>query len=143
MVEEPYSLLEEEGFVFATPPALEDYEAQLERSLECMKMPGRDILFDRCPADFVAYALSHEDAPMFDMDAWMPRVRSALQGLDLVVFVPLDDGVGRRIREDRILRRAVDERLREILVDDLFATGILEVRGALANRVQQVLERVR
>src|SRR5215510_1349973 len=57
-VEEPYFLLEEEGFVFAAPPALEDYEAQLERSFECMKMPGRDILFDRCPADFIAYALS-------------------------------------------------------------------------------------
>ena len=71
-VEEPYVLLEEEGYSFATPPTLEDYEAQLERSLECMKLPGRDILFDRCPADFLGYALSHEDTSMFEIEVRRP-----------------------------------------------------------------------
>ena len=82
---------------------------------------------------------------MFEIDVWMPRVKLALQTLDFVVFVPLDDGVGRQLREDQDLRRAVDERLQEILVDDRFGTGIevLEVRGSLANRVQQVLARLR
>jgi len=32
-IPEPYELLEEEGYDFAQPPALEDYVRQLERSI--------------------------------------------------------------------------------------------------------------
>jgi len=143
-VEEPYFLLEEEGYSFATPPTLEDYEAQLERSLECMKLPGRDILFDRCPVDFLGYAMSHENASMFDIEEWLPRVRSAVRTLQLVVFVPLNQGVGKRIHEERRWRLAVDERLQEILVENALGIGVevLEVRGSLEERIRQVLDRV-
>lgn len=49
-VDEPYALLEEEGYECPEVPALEDFEAQLERSLAALEGGKRDVLFDRCPA---------------------------------------------------------------------------------------------
>jgi hypothetical protein len=34
--------------------------------------------------------LAHEDRDAFDLDAWLPRVRSALQKLDLIVLVGIE-----------------------------------------------------
>jgi hypothetical protein len=93
------------------------------------------VLFDRCPADFLAYISVHEDADLFDFDAWFPRVRAAVQTLDLIVFLPIE--ARNRIvlspsdRDDT--RAIVDEQLREILLEDPFelAVEILEVEAIL------------
>ena len=53
-VEEPYDLLQAEGYDFAEMPALEDFERQLERSIELAMEDKPDRLFDRCPADMLA-----------------------------------------------------------------------------------------
>src|SRR5689334_13113983 len=87
-IDEPYYLLEEDGYEFAASPSVEDFEAQLERSLETLAEAGADALFDRCPADILGYLFTHEDAASFDADDWLDRTRRAMQTLDLVVFVP-------------------------------------------------------
>src|SRR4051812_25174311 len=84
-VEEPYFLLEEEGHEFADPPSIEDFELQLERSITCLDERELNVIFDRCPADLLGYLLSHPDADAFELDAWLPRVRSAIETLDLIV----------------------------------------------------------
>src|ERR1041384_2990821 len=61
-VDEPYYLLEEDGYEAAEVPTIEDFEAQLVRSFAALGEPGRDVLFDRCPVDVLAYLLEHEDA---------------------------------------------------------------------------------
>ena len=56
--EEPYFLLEEEGHDFSDPPSVEDFETQMEYSVDLIISSPQDSLFDRCPIDFFAYALA-------------------------------------------------------------------------------------
>ncbi|MBU8893983.1 ATP-binding protein [Corallococcus sp. M34] len=141
-VEEPYAQMEEEGYAFALPPTVEDFEAQLARSLNDVAEAGPDVVFDRCPVDFLGYALAHEDADAFALESWLPRVREALQTLDLVVLVGIE--APDRIRlpaSEKAPRRAVDEKMKELLLEDPYGFGVevLEVEGAPMERAKQVL----
>ncbi len=148
IVDEPYHLMEEEGYEFAHPPSLEDFEAQLERSIQELGREDDDVLFERCPADFLGYIALHEDAGFFDEDEWLPRVRAALETLDLVVFVPIEsrDRIAVSSSDDEgASREAVDQKLQEILLDDAFELDVevLEVEGDPESRARAVLRRVR
>ncbi|MBJ6764503.1 AAA family ATPase [Myxococcaceae bacterium JPH2] len=141
-VEEPYAQMEEEGYVFALPPTVEDFEAQLSRSLSDLSEAGHDVVFDRCPVDFLGYLLAHEDADAFELESWLPRVREALQAIDLVVLVGIEDPDRIRLpSSEKAMRRAVDEKMRELLLDDPDALGVevLEVEGSPMARAKQVL----
>jgi predicted ATPase len=142
-VEEPYHQLEEEGHEFAEMPSLEDFEVQLERSIECLVDGDENTIFDRCPADLLAYLLTHEDADGFDAGRWLPRVRQAMQRLDLIVFVPVEhpDRIVISDAMERRLRRSVDEELRDIVLGDRWEFGVetVEVTGPAQLRVRQVL----
>lgn len=145
IVDEPYVLLEEEGHEFAEVPCFEDFERQLDRSIENLLDCAADTIFDRCPADFVAYlAAGHRDE--FDVSDWLPRVREAMRRIDLLVFVPLEDPDRIRVPESESpgLRRRMHEELSEILLQDRWglAGEVLEVTGALRERVDQVLLRI-
>jgi len=147
-VDEPYHSMEEEGYEFSHPPSLEDFAAQLERSLAELAQDGEDLLFDRCPLDFLAYIVAHEDADDFDFDEWLPRVERAVKTLDLVVFVPIEarDRITYARSDDVGASRAlVDEKLRDLLLEDPYELGIevLEVEGELEARTRAVLRRVR
>ena len=148
VVDEPYHLLEEEGHEFASPPSLEDFLEQLRRSLESIaEAEGeRDVLFDRCPLDFLGYLLTHEESDAFDPGDWMARIRSSLQTLELVIFVPIEQRDRFRLpaHEDPARRREVDEKLAWLLLDDPFGLGVevLCVHGSGAARLTQVLERL-
>jgi predicted ATPase len=144
VVEEPYHQLVEEGHEFAEMPSLEDFELQLRRSIDCLG-EGGDQLFDRCPADLLAYLVTHEDADAFDLDAWLSRARVAMRQLDLVVYVPIEQPDRVVVPSaERALRRRVDEALREGLVDDRWEFGVevLEVEGSTAERLRQVQARL-
>ena len=54
-VDEPYFLLEEEGYEFGFPPSLDDYRAQLRCSLRVLRSAAPRVVFDRTPLDFLAY----------------------------------------------------------------------------------------
>lgn len=144
-VPEPYVLLEDDGHDFSDPPAIEDFEAQLERSLVELDADRRHVIFDRCPADVLAYLMAHEDADGFDADAWLERARAALETLELVVLVPIEapDRVRVAAHEDRRLRRAVDEKLRALLLDGALGADVevLVVDGDVEARVAQVQAR--
>jgi predicted ATPase len=149
-VDEPYNVLAEDGHEFADPPTLEDFEAQLEHSIESLTDTDTNssTLFDRSPVDFVAYIDSIEEGDAFDLDDWLPRVSEAMRTLNLVVFVPIEarDRIARSSSDhDPALRQKVDARLREILFDDALGLGleVLEVEGSVAQRVQAVLARIR
>jgi predicted ATPase len=147
-VDEPYHLLEEDGHQFAHPPSVEDFEAQLERSMEELNAAGDDVLFDRSPVDMLAYIAVHEEGRALDLDEWLPAVRDAVETLDLIVFVPIEprDRIAfSAADDDAATRSAVDEKLREILVDDPYELGVpvLEVSGDPDRRVQAVLQKLR
>jgi predicted ATPase len=137
-VAEPYHELVEDGYEFNHPPALEDFEAQLEWSIERSGDGEKDILFDRCPLDMLAYIERHDDAESFDREEWLPRIREAVDTLDLIVYVPLE---AHSTRDDEAGRVAIDRALGDLLED--WGSDVLEVRGDTAARVQAVLARVR
>lgn len=144
VVEEPYILLAEEGHEFAEMPSVEDFELQLERSIECLAENDPHVLFDRCPADLLAYLLTHPDAEAFDLEKWLPRIRAAMRKLDLVVFLPIEgrDRIALPSSEDAALRRQVDAELQEILLENSFGfdVDVIEVTGTRGERVRQVFE---
>jgi hypothetical protein len=142
-VPEPYEFLEEDGNAFPETPSLEDYERQLEQSLALFGEVRGDAVFERCPVDFLAYAMCLPDAEPFNPEDWLDPIRDALQTLTLVVFVPVEepDRIPPRGSEDRRHRLRVDEKLREILVGGWFGLEfeVLEVSGNRRRRVDQVL----
>jgi predicted ATPase len=146
-VDEPYYLLEEEGHEFAEMPCLEDFELQLERSIESLVESEGDCLFDRCPADILAYLIAHDESEAFDVDRWLARVRDAMQQLDLIIFVPIEDPdrVSVSASDHKRLRRRVDEELRDIVLEDRWSFGVLaiEVAGPASERARQVLAHLR
>ncbi|CAM3182054.1 AAA family ATPase [Corallococcus sp. ZKHCc1 1396] len=142
-VDEPYHQLEEEGHAFAETPSVEDFEAQLARSIANLDEAPADVVFDRCPVDFIGYLLAHEDRDAFDIEAWLPRVRGALRKLDLIVLVGIErpDRISLSASGDEEPRLAVDEALKELLLEDphAFEVEVLEVEGSPRARAKQVL----
>jgi thymidylate kinase len=142
-LDEPYYLLEEEGYEFAERPSIEDFETQLSCSLECIQRSSNKVIFDRCPLDILAYLLTHRDADAFDLENWLPLVRNAMEHIDLVVFIPIEvpDRIAVSTSDGSRLRRRVDREIREILVEDRwdFGVNVLEVNGSLSERLRQTL----
>jgi hypothetical protein len=146
VVDEPYYLLEEDGYEAAEQPTVEDFVAQLERSLVALEAREPDVLFDRCPADIFAYLLTHENADAFDPDDWAERTSNAMHTLDLVVYVPIEepDRIPLPANENNALRYAVDGKVRDLLMDDPFEfeTDMMTVRGDVRTRVMQAMRRI-
>ena len=64
--DEPYWLLEAEGYEFGFPPSAEDYRALLARSVRSLSSPPLlpAVVFDRTPLDYLAYlAATGADLP--------------------------------------------------------------------------------
>ena len=146
-VEEPYYLLAEEGHELAEMPSVEDFELQLERSIECLSGSEPDVIFDRCPIDMLGYLLAHPDAEAFHLEKWLPRVQAAIDTLDLIVFLPVEerDRIALPPSQDAGFRLDVDQQLKEIFLDDSLdlELEVLEVTGSLDQRVEQVLSHLR
>lgn len=144
--QEPYWELAQQGVVFADGPVVADLIEQLEQScrlvLESAGEP--DVIFDRCPIDLIAYL---EVVSAREGEEWSPTgrqltsIEKALRALELIVFVPITqpDEIATKIEFPK-LRRAVDNRLRRILLEDelgLLAGGprVAEVTGTRDRRV--------
>ena len=143
IIEEPYYLLEEEGYAFLDQPSIEDYEKQLEYSIEKILESGQDTIFDRCPLDFLAYINVHEDASYFDQNSWSEKVTEAMDEIDFIVFVPIEnpDLIVYPDSEDSELRQKVDIELQDLVYAFEFSSSgkVLEVNGTVKSRLNQVL----
>jgi hypothetical protein len=98
VVEEPYYLLEDEGSQFADTPCLEDFELQLDRSIQCIAGTRGDGLFERCPVDFLAYLLAHRDVMNLDVAGWLPRMPPATGSLYIGGPEPVARKIAARVR---------------------------------------------
>ena len=145
-VDEPYHLLEEDGYETAAHPSIQDFEAQLVRSLSSLEEGSADVLFDRCPADILAYLLIHDDRATFRAGEWLERVSDAMKTLDLVVLVPVEspDRIPVPSHEDRGYRATVHEKLEALLIDSRLAGDVEVVRaeGDMRSRVRRVMSRI-
>jgi len=146
LVPEPYFMLEEDGYEFAEMPSIEDFEAQLERSLQSVEESETNVIFDRCALDILGYLTTHQDADAFRLEEWMRRVRESVAKLDLIVFVPIEETDRLVVPRSQIrLRAEVDTVLRDIIVDDAHGLEIdvITATGTPAARLRQVVAHLR
>ena len=109
---------------------------------------GDRVLFDRSPLDAYAHAIlsmeiGGEVDPAF-LTELRPKVQTALSNADLVVFVPIEKGIGNQADGFRYLdesnRRRVDQILNDLLLPSghLVEAPVMTVRGDRPTRVEQV-----
>ncbi|MET3927255.1 AAA family ATPase [Devosia sp. 2618] len=153
-VPEPYWLLAQQGVPFAGGPTSADLEEQLEQSCALVLSAAgqNDVIFDRCPLDFIAYL---DVVSLREGFEWVPsgkllgRIEAALAALELIVFLPLSrpDEISVAIEFPK-LRMQTDTRLKAILRhDDLGLLGsgppIVELTGTPAQRLRDLVAATR
>ena len=143
--DEPYHELVADGYLFSHPPDAEDFEAQLEYALDALSDGAPNVVFDRCPADLLAYLLVTCQNDERVIAHWREPVRRAMRSLDAVIFVPIEvpDVIDFGQDEDPTgSRDMVDETLRELLLGNRLEleVEIFEVRGTPDGRTTASLE---
>jgi len=142
--DEPYYLLEEEGYEFAFPPSLEDYRALLRRSIQSLTAPlPPGVIFDRTPLDYLAY-LAAAGADPSD-EATGAALRPAFGRLHLLVITPITPETEQVLPAAELpgLRSQMDHALLELVYDDPLDAWedvpVLELNGPLPGRLGAVL----
>ncbi|HEX5886253.1 MAG TPA: AAA family ATPase [Pyrinomonadaceae bacterium] len=137
---EPYTVMVEDlGEEFAEEPSVEDFYRQLEFNIDRLQQhaPGERVIYERCPLDFLAYIDALDPKRT---NTLLDRVSDAMQNLDLIVYLPLDDTAPDS--EYPKLQKAVDRRLSAIFRDDEFgvlsscSAAIVEASGSTAKRLR-------
>lgn len=145
VADEPYYLLEDEGYEFGYPPSVEDYRALLARSVRSLisapLLPG--VVFDRTPLDYLAYLAAVGAGPPGEASA--AALRPAFGSLDLLVITLITPETERVLPAAEMpgLRSQMNDALLELVYDDpLSAWGdipVLELSGPLDGRLAAVL----
>ena len=143
--DEPYYLLEEEGYEFGYPPSLEDYQALLARSVRSLGslplLPG--VIFDRTPLDYLAYMAAAGADP--SAEAGTAALQSAFGSLDLLVITLITPETEQLLPPAEMprLRSQMNDALLELAYNDpLHAWGdipVLELSGPPDGRLDAVL----
>jgi len=143
--DEPYHLMEEEGYEFGFPPSREDYRALLARSVQSLTAPPqlRGIIFDRTPLDYLAYLAATGADPLDQASA--AALRLAFASLELLVITVITPQTEQVLPPAELpgLRAQMNDALLELLYDDpLHAwedVPVLELNGPLDSRLNLVL----
>lgn len=140
---EPYLLLEEEGYEFEFPPAVEDFRALVRRSTQLLSSPVSQVVFDRTPLDYLAYLLAL--GADLEREADPATLGSALGSLDLLVITPITAETERFLPAAELprLREEMNDALLDLVYrDPLQAWGdvpVIELSGPLDRRLAAVL----
>lgn len=152
---EPYYKLQDEQLIeLSLEPSLESLLQQLDLSIQQTNQhkDEKNIIFDRCPIDFVAYAMCIAEAENFDINdsevaERFSDIKAALNNLDLIVFAPLSkENQITYTEENPEYRKLADKFFKKIYRDDIIDIfpgynhpRIIEVTGDRKTRVK-VLE---
>jgi hypothetical protein len=144
MADEPYYLLEEEGYEFGFPPSLEDYRALLACSVRGLSSPlPSGIVFDRTPLDYLAYMATTGADPCDEAGA--AALRPAFARLDLLVITLITPETEQVLPAAEMpgLRSQMNDALLELVHDDPLNAWedipVLELDGPLDGRLNAVL----
>lgn len=151
---EPYYQLEEEGAMeLSLEPSFSNLVTQLNFSIDQLNklVNEKNVIFDRCPIDFIAYAMCLSEQGSFDIydtevAEKFPDVTEALNGLDLIVFLPMDkESPIEYTEENAIFRKKADKYFKKIYRDDLFSIfprynhpRIIEITGDRITRIKKL-----
>jgi hypothetical protein len=145
MADEPYYLLEAQGYEFGFPPSAEDYRALLARSVRSMSSPPLrpGVVFDRTPLDYLAsMAATGVDLPG---EADAAALRPAFASLDLLAVTLITPETEQVLPTAELprLRAEMNDALLELVYDDPLNAWedipVLELSGPLDGRVDAVL----
>ena len=149
---EPYYKLQDEHAIGSLlEPCLDSFIEQLDYSIkqlnECAK--EQNIIFDRCPVDFLAYAmreLARESIDINDSEVWdkFPAIKTALNNLDLIIFLPITkENSIEYTEENPAYRKAIDKCFKKLYRDeicDIFPRynhpKIIEIAGNETTRLK-------
>jgi hypothetical protein len=151
---EPYYKLQEEKPVeISLEPSLDFFLEQLDYSMIQLNEESNEqnIIFDRCPVDFLAYAMCILDEDFIDIhnsevSERFPDIKEALNHLDLIVFLPLTNKNSIDYAEENpAYRKTVDKYFKQIYRDgvcDIFPhynhPEILEISGDRLTRLKKL-----
>jgi hypothetical protein len=142
--DEPYYLLEEQGYEFGFPPSLEDYRALLARSVQSLTAPPPGgVIFDRTPLDYLAYLAAAGADPADEAGA--AALRPAFASLDLLVITPITPETEQVLPAAELpgLRARMNDALLELVYGDPLNAWadvpVLELNGPLGRRMDVVL----
>ncbi|HWS35722.1 MAG TPA: AAA family ATPase [Actinoplanes sp.] len=144
VADEPYYLLEEQGYEFGFPPAREDYRAMLACAVRNLRKPSAaGTVFDRTPLDYLAYLAATGADPVEQADG--DELREAFATLDLLVIVVITPETERILPATELpgLRTRMNDALLELVYDDPFGAWedvpVLELDCLLDDRLDRVL----
>lgn len=151
---EPYYKLQDEKMMeLSVEPSLDSLLEQLDYSVnQINKLASeRNVIFDRCPIDFIAYAMCVTDQDAIDINdsevsERFPEVKEALNNLDLIVFLPITkENSIEYTEENPAYRKAADKCFKKIYRDDLCDIfpkynhpKIIEISGDRLTRVKKL-----
>ncbi len=122
-----YHLQEEKAMELSLEPSLESLIEQLDYSIEQLNETENEhnIIFDRCPIDFIAYAmvnLAEDSVDIYDSEVSerFSEVKDALNTLDLIIFLPItkENSID-YTEENPVYRKTADKYFKKIYRDDV------------------------
>ena len=137
---EPYHELEESGYEFSEIPNADDFIVQLEYSIKQILTSDHNVIFDRCPIDFLAYIQAIDETK--NIQSLYTKIESTMKEIDLLVFVPIEEPDRIICKESDFpkLRKKVNDMLNDWILD--FGIETIRVKGTLLNRQDQVLNKI-
>ena len=137
---EPYYELEASGYEFSERPTADDFLNQLEYSMQQILKSDTNVIFDRCPIDFLAYIHALDETR--NIQSLYNRIEDTMKEIDLIVFVPVEVPDLILCQESDLpkLRYKVNEILKNWIPD--FDIATIKVKGTSLNRRDQVLGKI-
>lgn len=124
---EPYYHTDDQEMDLSLEPTIESLIEQLDYSIEQLNRCANktNIIFDRCPIDFIAYALctlkkDGIDIHDSEISERFPQIKEALKHLDFIVFLPITKEHRMEYTEENpTYRQAADRSFKKIYRDDI------------------------
>jgi len=152
-IEPYYKLQDKKTMELSLEPDLDSFIEQLDYSINQLNdcTNEENTIFDRCPVDFVAYAMCALDQDSIDINGSevserFSEIKLALNHLDLIAFLPISkENSIEYIEENPTSRKAADKIFKKIYRDDIFDIfltyehpKIIEISGNRAERIKKL-----
>ncbi len=150
---EPYYKLQDEKAELPLEPCLDSFLEQLDYSINQLNeyKNEQNIIFDRCPVDFLAYAMCELDQDSIDINdseisERFSDVKAALNNLDLIIFLPITKECSIEYTEENpAYRRAADKCFKKLYREDICDVfpqydhpKIIEISGDRVTRLRKL-----